>query len=135
VTAGEEFLDFGQNPVGIGHPWCVVRAVDLEHPRAGNVVGEVPTRLHRNAGVLAGMDDQGGRSDRRQYRPEIHPEHRFERRPRHSGARAHALQHSELAYRPDRGNERLECGTASPCRPDGAAEFLKASDLGRRWGV
>ena len=29
---------------------AVVRAVDLEVPRAGDVVGEVPAELHRNEG-------------------------------------------------------------------------------------
>ena len=48
MAAGEELLDLGQDRVGLGEPGCVVRAVDLEVPRAGNVVGEVPAVLHRN---------------------------------------------------------------------------------------
>ena len=55
-----------------------VRAVDLEVPRAGDVVGEVAAGLHRNDGVVAGMDDQGGHGDRRQDRPHVDPECRFE---------------------------------------------------------
>jgi hypothetical protein len=97
MAAGEELLDPGRDPVGLGEPGRVVRAVDLEPPRAGNVVGEVPAALHRN-GVLAGMDDQGWHGDRRQDRPDIDPERRFECRARHLGAGAHALQHSKLAY-------------------------------------
>ena len=42
------------------------------------MVGEVPAELHRNDGVVAGMDDQGGRGDRRQDRPHVDPERRFE---------------------------------------------------------
>jgi hypothetical protein len=36
----------------------VVRAVEFDHPRTGNVVGEVSTRLHRHAGVVASMDEE-----------------------------------------------------------------------------
>ena len=50
MAAGEELLDLGQDPVGLGEPGRVVRAVDLEVPRAGDVVGEVPAALHRNDG-------------------------------------------------------------------------------------
>ena len=50
------------------------RAVDLEVSRAGNVVGKIPTALHRNDGVLAGMDHQGWHGDRRQDRPHVDPE-------------------------------------------------------------
>ena len=78
MAAGEELLDLGQDLVGIGEPGQVVRAVDLEVPRARDVVGEIPATLHRNDGVLAGMDHQGGRGDRRQDRPHVDPERRFE---------------------------------------------------------
>ena len=98
MAAGEELLDPGQDPVGLGEPGRVVGAVDLEVPRAGNMVGEVAAALHRN-GVLAGMDDQGGRGDRRQDRPHVDPEVRFQCRPHHPRARAHALEHRDLAYR------------------------------------
>jgi hypothetical protein len=132
VAAGEELLYPGQDPVGIGEPGHVVRAVDLEPLRAGDVVGEVPAVLHRNGGVVAGMDDEGGCSERRQDRPDIDPEHRFQCRARHSRARAHALQHSQLAYRPRRRRATPECLTAAPPREDGAAEFLHAGELLRR---
>ena len=133
MAAGEELLDPGQDRVGIGEPGRVVRAVDLELPRARDVVGEVPAALHRNDGVVAGMDDQGWRGDRRQDRPDVDPERRFDCRPRHPRAGAHALQHRELAYRPDRRQQIPECRTAAPRRADGAAEFLQARDLlGRR---
>src|SRR5271167_4787658 len=134
MAAGEELLNPARDPVRVGEPGRVVRAVDLEQPRTRDVVGDVPAALHRN-GVLAGMDDEGGRGDRRQDRPYVDPEDRFECRPRHPRARAHALQHSELAYRPDRRQETPECLTAAPRRADGAAEFLEAGDLLRRWGV
>ena len=78
MAAGEELLDLGQDRVGIGEPGRVVRAVDLEVPRAGDVVGKIAAQLHRNDGVLAGMDDQGWRGDRRQDRPHVDPERRFE---------------------------------------------------------
>ena len=45
MAAGEEFLDLGQDRVGLGEPGRVVRAVDLEVPRAGNVVGEVAVTI------------------------------------------------------------------------------------------
>ena len=64
-------------------------------PRAGDVVGEVPAVLNRN-NVVAGMDDQGGRADRRQDRPHVDPEHRFQRRPGHPGL---ALMRSNIASR------------------------------------
>lgn len=92
MAAGEELLDLGQDPVRIAEPGQVVGAVDLEVPRARDVVGEVPTALHRND-VVAGVDDQGGHGDRRQDRPDVDPEPRFEIRPHHSRARAHALEH------------------------------------------
>ena len=76
MAAGEELLDLGQDLVGLGKPGCVVRAVDLEVPRAGNVVGEVAAALHRHQ-VLAGIDDQGGRGERRQDRLDVDPEARF----------------------------------------------------------
>src|SRR4051812_10181720 len=131
MAAGEEVLDPGQDRVGIGEPGRVVRAVDLEQPRARDVVAEVPAALHRN-GVLAGMDDEGRRGDRRQDRPDVDPERRFECRARHPRAGAHALQHSELAYRPHRRQQTFECCTAAPRRADGAAELLQAGDLLRR---
>ena len=59
MAAGEELLDPGRDPVGIGEPGRVVGAVDLQQPRARDVVGEVPAALHRN-GVPARMDDQVG---------------------------------------------------------------------------
>ena len=80
MAAGEELLDLGHDRVGIVDPGRVVRAVDFEHPRAGDVVGEVPAALHRN-GVLAGMDDQGWHGERRQDRPNVDPKPRFECRP------------------------------------------------------
>jgi hypothetical protein len=68
----------GSVNVGIGEPRQVVYAVDLEVPRARDVVGEVAATLHRNDGVLAGMDDQGRGGDRRQDRPHVEPKRRFE---------------------------------------------------------
>jgi hypothetical protein len=55
---------------GRGDPGRVLRTLDLEVPRAGNMVGEVSAALHRND-VVAGMDDQGGRGERRQDRPHV----------------------------------------------------------------
>ena len=78
MAAGEELLDPGQDLVGLGEPGRVVRAVDLPIPRIRDVVGEVASALHRNGGVLAGMDDQGGPGDRRQDRPHVDPKRRFE---------------------------------------------------------
>ena len=49
VAAGEELLDLGEDPIGIGHPRCVVLAVDLEQPRTGNVIGKVAAELHRDS--------------------------------------------------------------------------------------
>ena len=77
-AAGEELLDPGQDLVGLGEPGRGVHAVDLEPPRASDVVGEVATALHRNPVIVAGMDDQGRRGDRRQDRPHVDPEVRFE---------------------------------------------------------
>ena len=57
---------------------------------------------------------------------------RFECRPRHPRAGAHALQHGELAHRPDRREQNFGCRTAAPRRADGAADFLHAGDLLRR---
>ena len=68
MAAGEELLDPGQDRVGIGEPGRVVAAVDLEVPRAGDVVGDVAAALYWH-GVVAGVDDEGGRGDRRQDRP------------------------------------------------------------------
>ena len=42
MAAGEELLDLGQDLVGIGEPGRVVAAVDLEQPRTGDVVDDVP---------------------------------------------------------------------------------------------
>ena len=56
----------------------VCGALENNQTCAGNVVGEIPAALHRNRGVLAGMDDQGWRGDRRQDRPHVDPERRFE---------------------------------------------------------
>ena len=81
------------------------------------------------------MDDQGWRGDGRQDRPHVHPERRFGCRPSHPRAGAHALQHCELAYRPDRRQQTFECRTAAPRRADGAAEFLLAGELLRRGRV
>ena len=50
MAAGEELLDLGQDLVGLGEPGRVVHALDLEVPRAGDVVGEVAAALHRNDG-------------------------------------------------------------------------------------
>src|SRR6188508_2451780 len=75
MAAGEELLDHGQDPVGIGEPG-VVPALDFEISRTGDVVGEVPAALYRSE-FVAGMDDQGGRGDRRQDRPHIDPEVRW----------------------------------------------------------
>jgi len=97
MAAGEKLLDSGQDPVGIGEPVGVVHAVDLQVSRARNVIGEVPSALHRNAWVLAGMDDEAWRGDRRQDRPNVDPEPRFDCRPCHPRAGAHPLQHCELA--------------------------------------
>jgi hypothetical protein len=97
MAAGEKLLDSGQDPVGIGEPVGVVHAVDLQVSRARNVIGEVPSALHRNAWVLAGMDDEAWRGDRRQDRPNVDPERRFDCRPCHPRAGAHPLQHCELA--------------------------------------
>ena len=102
----------------------MVRAVDFEQPRAGDVVGEVPAALHRN-GVLAGMDDEGGRGDRRQDRPNVDPQRRFECRRAIPGL---ALMRSNMAsWRIDRtdGSRHFECRTAAPPRAGGAAEFLQ----------
>jgi class 3 adenylate cyclase len=54
---------------------------------------DIPALLHRND--IAGMNDRGGRGDRRQNRPHVEPEHRFKRRARHPRAGAHALDHGE----------------------------------------
>ena len=54
---------------------------------------------------------------------------RFECRPRHPRACAHALEYRELAYRPDRRQADAECRTAAPPRADGAPEFLQAGEL------
>ena len=56
MAAGEELLALCQDPVGLGEPGRGAPAVDLEGPRAGDVVGEVPAALDRNE-VAAGMDD------------------------------------------------------------------------------
>ena len=56
----------------------MVHTLDLQVPRAGDVVGEIPAALHRNRGVLAGMDDQGWRGDHRQDRPHVDPKRRFQ---------------------------------------------------------
>ena len=56
--------------VGIAEPGRVILAVDLEQLRTGNVVGEVPSQLHRK-GVVARMNDKGWRGDRRQDRPNV----------------------------------------------------------------
>ena len=53
--------------------------------------------------------------------------HRREGCPSHPRARTHALQRSQLAYRPDRRHYTLECRTTAPRRADGAAEFLQAA--------
>ena len=50
MAAGEELLDPGQDLVGLGEPGRVVHTLDLEIPRAGDVVGEVAAALHRNDG-------------------------------------------------------------------------------------
>ena len=122
--------------VRLGEPGCVVRAVDLEVPRARDVVGEIPAALHWHAGVVAGVDNEGGRGERRQDRPEVDPEHRFHCRSRHARACAHALERGELTYRPGRrGHKTLSCRTAAPRRADGAAEFLSAGDLLHRQPV
>ena len=78
MAAGEELFDLGEDPVRIAEPGQVVRAIDLEVPRARDVLGRIAARLHRYDGVLAGMDDQGWRGDRRQDRPHVDPERRFE---------------------------------------------------------
>ncbi len=78
MAAGEEILDLGEDRVGIGEIGRVVRAVDLEVPRARDVVGKIAALLHRNDGVLAGMDDQGWHGDRRQDRPHVEPKRCFE---------------------------------------------------------
>ena len=107
----------------------MVHALDLEVPRAGDVVGEIPAVLHRNDGVLAGMDDQGGRGERRQDRPHV------DRNAASNDARAiPGLAHirSNIAsWRIDRtdGNADADCRTAAPRRADGAADFLQAGDL------
>ena len=75
------------------------------------------------------MDDQGGRGDRRQDRPDVDPERRFECRPHHPRAGAHPLGHRELTYRADRRKATLGCSTTAPAGADGAAEFLGAGDL------
>src|ERR1700751_4541793 len=131
MAAGEELLDLGQDRVGLREPGRVVRAVDLEVPRTGDVVGEVAAELHRY-GVVAGVDDQGGRGERRQDRPHVDPEIRFQCRSQHPRAGAHALEHPELAYRPDRREHSLGCCAAAPRREGDAAEFLEAGDLLRR---
>ena len=59
MAAGEELLDLGQDRVGLGEPGRMVRAVDLEVPRAGNVVGEVPAVLHRSGSSRAWMTRVG----------------------------------------------------------------------------
>jgi hypothetical protein len=56
MAAGEELLDLGEDPVGIGEPGRVVAAVHFEHPCPGDVVGDVPALLHRKD-FVAGMDD------------------------------------------------------------------------------
>jgi hypothetical protein len=77
TTAGEELLDPGQDPVGLGEPGRGVHAVDVEVPRAGDVVGKVAAALHRND-FVAGMNNEGGRGDRRRDRPHVDPKRRFE---------------------------------------------------------
>ena len=47
----------------------------------------------------------------------------------HPWAGAHALEHGELACRPDRREPPLGCCTAAPRRAGGADEFLGAGDL------
>ena len=66
---------------------------------------------------------------------DVDPERRFNCRARHPRARAHALQHGELAYRPHRRQQTLECRTAAPRRAGGAAEFLPSGELLRRGRV
>ena len=53
-------------------------ALDLKVPRAGDVVAKIAAQLHRNDGVLAGMDHQGWHGDRRQDHSRVDPERRFE---------------------------------------------------------
>ena len=115
MAAGEELLDPGQDLVGLVEPGEVVGALDLKQPRARDVIGEVPAVLHRNGGVLAGMDDQGGRGDRRQDRP--------------------PLSHSQLAHRPDRRRGDAGCRTAAPVGLDRAGHFLPAGEVLRGRGV
>jgi hypothetical protein len=67
-------LDPGRDPIGIGHPGRVVRAVDLSNRAPGMwaAVGRpAPER------VLAGMDDQGRRGDRRRGLAHVDPERGF----------------------------------------------------------
>ena len=78
------------------------------------------------------MDDKGGRGDRRQDRPHVDPEHRFECRPRHPRARAHALQHCELAYRPDRRQQTLSAAPLPHAERAARPNSCHAGDLLRR---
>src|ERR1700682_6763531 len=107
----------------------MVGAVDFETPRSREVVGEVPATLHWNADVIAGMDDECGHGDRRQYRPDVDPEASFECGPGHPGARTHALQHSQLAGRPDRRDPSLQRGRAAPGRVACGGKCLWADAL------
>jgi hypothetical protein len=60
MAAGKQLLNLGRDPVEIGEPGRVVRAIELNHARAGNVIGEIPARLHRNGGVISGMENSVG---------------------------------------------------------------------------
>ena len=78
VAAGEELFDCGQDLVGLGEEGPVVGRVDLQVPRAMDMVGEVPAELHRNPTVVAGMGHQGGHGDHGQDRSHVDPKRRFD---------------------------------------------------------
>ena len=64
--AGEKLLHLAQHQVGVAEVRPVVDRVELEHSRAGDVVGKVPAGLERGHLVLVGVDHQRRHPDRRQ---------------------------------------------------------------------
>src|SRR4051812_35094601 len=97
VAPGEKFLDLRNTPVGIGEPGSVVDAVEFDHPRTGYVVGKVVPHLYRDAWVVTSMKDEGRHLNRWQDRPDIDPEGRLKRCPRHPWTRAHPFERPEQA--------------------------------------
>jgi hypothetical protein len=86
-----QLLGFGHDGLDVADPGEMVRARQLDVPRAGNVLRHVSGVRHVDRHLVDPMEDHDGNPDRRKQRPHVDVEHHPQQRAGGGGRRRQAL--------------------------------------------